>query len=253
MATRLGSEGITVRATRLARARIVLGAALMAASVTFAVGWPGETQADGLVATVEQEQAASDAEFTGSAQLGSLTADTRIVPDGKRAGRFALELRLRNSTGEGTECAEVEACLERTTYSPMDRGAPPPTVVWKTKDTTCVPAGETLSKRIAIPAGFAARIAQASKPPRTNRSGMPVGPVVAFASNILEMHPASASGSPGAKPTGAAATSTAAVAAAAEPEPRVLSLPARRDSKLAARSSVLPPAGPKPTSVELGW
>jgi hypothetical protein len=196
MTAQLGIGSVGRVSRRFVGARLVLGSALVAAAATFAVAWPGETQADGLVQTVEQKQAEQDELFAaGATEHGSLLAVTRlVVPDEKKPGSYALEILVRNKSGEGTECARVEACLERTVYNPMDRGAPPPTIVWRTKDTTCVGPGETLAKRVPIPAGFGVRIHQSTLPPRTTKEGMPIGPTVAFASNIVAMTPAAPSG-----------------------------------------------------------
>lgn len=250
MAAKHGSDGSTVGLARWEWLRAVAGSALMAAAATFAVGWPAATQADGLTKTVEQEPAESDEPFVGETQLGSLLVDTRIVADDERAGRYALEVRFRNTTSEAVECAEAEACLERTTYNPMDRGAPPPTVVWRTKDATCVPAGQTVAKRMPIPAGYSARIKQASLPPKMNQYGMPVGPVVAFAPNILQLAPAAPPTKPGEAPKVLPADRQVAQGADGEPRPAVLSLPR---SKLASLPSVLPPPGRKPMPDDLGF
>jgi hypothetical protein len=191
----------------------VLGAALVAASAILAAGWPAETHADGLYETIEQEQAAKDELFAGNATvLGSLLAVTRLVPDQKQPGRYYLEILVRNKTGEGTESAQIEACLERSAYSPMDRGAPPPSVVWKTKEIFHVPAGETVAKRIPIPKGFGWKIRQSEQPPKVDANGIPVGPVVQFATNILEIVPPPADAPAPVMPEGGGAKALAAPA-----------------------------------------
>jgi hypothetical protein len=210
-----GIGGITRTAARFRRARIVLGSALVAATAVLAAGWPAETHADGLYETLELQQANDDDRFAnGATELGSLLAVTRLVADDKRPGRFYLEILVRNKTSEGAESAQIEVGLERTAYSPMSRGAPPPTVVWKTKEIFRVPAGETLTKRFSLPAGLSARIRQAQKPPQADDRGIPTGPVVEYATNIVQMVPAGA-GAPA--PSEPAAGSTKAVVASVSP------------------------------------
>jgi hypothetical protein len=214
MAEHLGMGGTRRTATRFRRARVVLGTALVAAAAVFAAAWPAETHADGLYETLELEQAARDDLFATSAtELGSLVAVTRLVPDDKRPGRYYLEVLVRNKTSEGAESAQIEAGLERTAYSPMSRGAPPPTVVWKTKEIFRVPAGETVAKRFAIPAGLAAKIRQAQKPQREGDHGVPGAVVVEFATNVVQMVPAPAGVPASSEP--AAATTKAVVASVA--------------------------------------
>ncbi len=190
MASHLELGRIRFLSARFRRARIVLGSALVAASAILAAGWPAETHADGLYETLEQQQAEQDELFaSGATTLGSLLAVTRLVPDQKKPGRYYLEILVRNKTGEGSESTQVEACLERTAYSPMDRGGPPPSVVWKTKEIIRVPAGETVAKRVPIPQGLGWKIRQAQQPPKVDANGIPVGTVVQYATNILEMEP----------------------------------------------------------------
>ena len=188
MAWKLATVRIRLCSERLRRARLVLGSALVAASATLAAGWPAETHAEGMYETLEQQQAEQDNLFANNAtEFGSLLAVTRIVPVDKQPGRYELEILVRNKTGEGAESAQIEACLERSAYSPMDRGAPPPSVVWKTKQIFRVPAGETVARRIPVPKGLGLKIRQAQKPPKVSDVGIPVGPVVEYASNILQV------------------------------------------------------------------
>jgi hypothetical protein len=211
MAKHLGALRIRLCSAGFRRARIVLGSALVAASAILAAGWPAQTYAEGLYETIDQQQAEQDELFSSNAtELGSLLAVTRLVPDDKQPGRYYLEILVRNKTGEGEESAQVEATLERTAYSPMDRGSPPPTVAWRTKQLFHVPAGQTVAKRVAIPQGLGWKISQSKKPPAANTNGIPTGPVIEYATNIAQLVPPPADAPAPVLPQGGGAKALAA-------------------------------------------
>ena len=211
MARQLGDIRIRLCSAGFRRARIVLGSALVAASAILAAGWPAETHAEGLYETIDQQQAEQDELFSSSAtEFGSLLAVTRLVPDDKQPGRYYLEILVRNKTGEGTESAQIEAVLERMAYSPMDRGSPPPTVAWKTKQIFRVPAGETVAKRVAIPQGLGWKISQSKKARPEGDHGVPTGPVIEYATNVLQITPPPADAPAPVLPQGGGAKALAA-------------------------------------------
>jgi hypothetical protein len=170
--------------------RIILGSAALSAAAVLVCAWPAATQAGDIYETVEQEQAAQDELFRDASQFGSLRVATRLVADEHNPKRFYLEILARNTTSEGAESADVAAVVERTVYSPMDRGAPPPTVAWTVQQTLRVEPGKVAVQRVAVPAGIALRIYKSQQPPKLNEYGNPVGPQTAYASNISELKPA---------------------------------------------------------------
>jgi hypothetical protein len=72
----------------------------------------------------------------------------------------------------------------------MSRGAPPPTVVWKTTEQIRVGAGEMVVHRRRLPRGLSWRISKSHEPPKnTNKWGLPAS-MTAYDSAIATMQPA---------------------------------------------------------------
>ena len=170
--------------------RIVVGSALLSAATVLVCAWPAQTHAGDFYDTIDQEQAAQDEAFRDATQLGSLLVASRLVADESNPKRFFLEILARNTTGEGAESAEVDAVIERTVYSPMSRGAPPPTVAWKVKETMRVEPGKVAVRRLAVPAGLGFQIYKSQQPPKLNQYDMPIGPQTAYAANVQALTPA---------------------------------------------------------------
>lgn len=173
------------------RIRVVGGAAALSGSLVMVCAWPLVTQADDMYEDIEQQQRKEDWTFRHAERHGALLVTSRLVPGETKAARWTLEVLVKNTTDEGAEAAQIEACIQETQYNPMSRGAPPPTVAWSIADRIEVPPGEVVIKRHTLPRGLSWRVTKAEEPLEPAKLTIP-RTVSAFESAIVAVSAPSA-------------------------------------------------------------
>jgi hypothetical protein len=163
--------------------RVMGGAAAISCAAVLVCAYPATGQADGPEAALAQQEAIP----ADATKIGALLAYASLVQDEQVRGRWYLELKVQNTTKEGAESAEIEACLEKTVFNMMARGAPPPTVAWTVKEKVEVGPGKVATRRIRLPGKLAWQVHASSLPPKQDASGMPVNPVsTSFSVRVMD-------------------------------------------------------------------
>ncbi len=127
----------------------ILGIAALTTLATVTVFWPKTTMADG-------DDEKGDLVLAGT-KVQNVVVEGDLVKDPKSKTGWVIEFKAQN-TGNKDETAELEADLTRQVSNPMSRAAPMPTAIFKRKETITVAAGQTVTKRYDVPAGFSAQI-----------------------------------------------------------------------------------------------
>jgi hypothetical protein len=150
--------------------QMMLGAAMVSCAAVLVCAWPSDTHAD------DAESAAAEPDVgVDTTKMGALQATTRLVQDDKVKGKWYVEVKVHNTSGEGREALEVAETLEKTVFQPMmARGGPVPSKVWQAKDKVEVLPNETVTVRHALPAWLNSQVSASLKAPKLDKQGNPV-------------------------------------------------------------------------------
>jgi len=140
----------------------LLGSAALAFGLVLALGWPGESQAEGS----ERQLAAQGRIRQDEAMIQDLVFATRILPHSTGSGRCLLEATTTNPAERPVEGARVELSVTRTVSSPMARVMPMPQVVWREERVLNVEAGELVRLRRELAPELCAEMAKQPTPTR---------------------------------------------------------------------------------------
>lgn len=149
----------------------VIGTALVTCVVVLAGAWPRYLQADDAETQVAQEEDIG----ADTTKLGEILAHSRLVEDTAVKGKWYVEVKVQNTSGEAGGTVDIEESVQKATYTAsMGRSGPIPTVAWKTHQKVEVGAKETKTVRQELPGWLGWQISASLKPPKLDKDGNPV-------------------------------------------------------------------------------
>jgi hypothetical protein len=134
----------------------VLGVAGLTAATALTVLWPHATLAD------DGADPMAELEGDGTKVDDHVVVDGEVKRDAKSKTGWVVELRAQNK-GDQPETVALETDLERTVSNPMSRAEPPPTTVWRQKETITIGAGEAVTRRYVVPAALGAQLSASAR------------------------------------------------------------------------------------------